>query len=227
MRATEERAGSLNLKAGRLCLEFANTADWHASDRPQESLTSYSELVAWSRRVSTLTDRDAEHLLQQAARHPLDAAAVLEQAIALREAIYHLFSAAAHGLPTAPTDLTILNAALAQAMARSKLIPANGTFAWDWGDDDALDHMLWPVVWSAATLLTSQELRRVGECADGRGCGYLFLDKSRNRSRRWCDMKDCGNRAKARRFYQRRQTTVQKAAPGDQIPFSQPKEKRR
>ena len=208
--ATQQHLDGSNLKAGRWCLEFANTADWHASGRPQELLTSYSELVAWSQRVGILTGPQAERLLQTAARHPQAATAALEQAITLREAIYHIFSAAAHASPPAPADLDTVNTALAQAMALSKLVPSHGTFAWSWSDEDALDRMLWLVVWSAANLLTSEELRRVGQCADERGCGWLFLDKSRNRSRRWCDMKDCGNRAKAQRFYWRHHSAIQK-----------------
>jgi predicted RNA-binding Zn ribbon-like protein len=91
-------------------------------------------------------------------------------------------------------------------MARSRLIPIKNGFTWDTnGKKDELDWMLKPVVRSAAELLTSDELTRVKECADDKGCGWLFLDKSRNRSRRWCDMKDCGNRAKAKRFYERKQ----------------------
>jgi predicted RNA-binding Zn ribbon-like protein len=74
------------------------------------------------------------------------------------------------------------------------------SFTLGWAETrDELDGCLLPVVRSAAALLTSPELSRVGECADDRGCGYLFYDETRNRSRRWCDMGSCGNRAKAKR----------------------------
>jgi predicted RNA-binding Zn ribbon-like protein len=100
-------------------------------------------------------------------------------------------------------DLAAFNAELARSLARSRIVLTAEGFAWDWTDGgDALDQMLWPVVRDASDLLTSEELDRVGQCADDR-CGWLFLDSSRNRSRRWCSMEDCGNRAKARRHYQR------------------------
>ena len=67
------------------------------------------------------------------------------------------------------------------------------------------DRILWPVARSAGELLISDKLDRVRQCADDRGCGYLFVDTSRNRSRRWCSMESCGNRAKAHRHYQRQQ----------------------
>jgi predicted RNA-binding Zn ribbon-like protein len=62
--------------------------------------------------------------------------------------------------------------------------------------------MLWPIASSAADLLTSERLKKVRLC-EAKTCTWLFLDESRNHSRRWCDMKVCGNREKARRHYQR------------------------
>jgi predicted RNA-binding Zn ribbon-like protein len=189
-----------------LSLDFANTADWHATDQPFEFLTSYSELVAWSQHVSILTAPKAQHLLEEAARRPTEASAVLARTIALREAVYRLFSAISHGLSPQADDLAIFNAELSTVLSHSQIVLTAEGFAWNrLGDEDALDQMLWPVVHDAAELLTSDELNRVGQCVDDR-CGWLFLDLSRNRSRRWCSMKDCGNRAKARRHYRRSQT---------------------
>lgn len=201
-----EEEDTLNLHSGRLCLEFANTAEWHASSQPQEHLNGYPDLVGWARRVGLLAEPEAERLLRLAAARPEAAAAVLAQAIELREAMYRIFTAAAAGLPPEAADLAILNSALATVMGRLQLAPAGDRFAWTWrGDESALDQMMWPVVRSAADLLLSDDLARVGQCADDRGCGWLFIDRSRNHSRRWCDMKDCGNRAKARRYYLRQQ----------------------
>lgn len=205
----EDRTNSSasKLLGGRPSLDFANTADWHASDHPVESLTSYSELVAWSQGAGILTEDQMQRLLEGAARRPFDADAVLERAIALREAIYSIFSANSHGHPPQTADLAVFNGELARALSQSRIALATEGFAWVWtiDDGDALDQMLLPIVHDAADLLTSKELGRVGQCADDR-CGWLFLDTSRNRSRRWCSMEDCGNRAKARRHYQRGRT---------------------
>ena len=198
------KAGTLKLLGGRLSLDFVNTADWHASDHPVEFLTSYSDLVAWSQHVGILTEHQAQRLLQKAARRPGDASAVLERAIALREAIYRIFSAISRGRPPQAADLATFNVELSEALAQSRIVSKAEGFTWDWADaEEALDRMLWPVAHDAAGLLTSEELDRVGQCADDR-CGWLFLDTSRNRSRRWCSMEDCGNRAKARRHYKRK-----------------------
>ncbi len=203
MDQTETRAGSLTLMAGRLSLDFANTADWHASDQPVEFLTSYSELVAWALHAGLLTKAQAQRLLDRAAAQPAQAMTILDGALELRELIYRLFSAIAQGSGPAADDLEAFNAELASALARSRIVPTADGFAWDWiGNEDALDCMLWPVVRDAADLLTSKGLERVGRCADER-CGWLFVDTSRNRSRRWCSMESCGNRAKARRHYRK------------------------
>jgi predicted RNA-binding Zn ribbon-like protein len=67
--------------------------------------------------------------------------------------------------------------------------------------------MLAPIAWSAADLLTGPRAQRVRQCADEKGCGWLFIDESRAGTRRWCSMGECGNRAKARRHYLRRKMT--------------------
>jgi predicted RNA-binding Zn ribbon-like protein len=197
---------TLKLKAERLCLDFANTVAWHASPQPIEALTSYAELVNWAEGIGLLVERRAQDLRREAERRPEEAAAVLDRARVTREAIYHLLSAHAHGQAGQAADVAMLNQAHAEAMPHARLSLTPEGFAWDWASADAsaLEQMLWPVVQSAVDLLTSPELNRVGQCADDRGCGWLFLDMTKNRSRRWCDMRDCGNRAKARRHYAKR-----------------------
>ncbi len=197
------------LLGGHLSLDFANTADWHASEQPEELLTSYTELVSWSQQAGILTEKLAKRLLRQAANRPAEALAVLKQAIALREAIYNIFAAVANEQTPQGTDLATLNSALSEALAHSQIVPTETGYGWQWaGEEDALDRPLWPIARSAADLLTSDELQRVGQCADDRGCGWLFLDTSRNHTRRWCSIEDCGNRAKARRHYERKRSSA-------------------
>ena len=122
----------------------------------------------------------------------------------MREAIYRIFSGIAQDEEVEDADLGILNGVLSDAMSHLKISKSSGGFTWDWfGSAEAFDQISWPVVRSAAELLNSEQLDRVRHCADDRGCGMLFLDTSRNKSRRWCSMESCGNRAKAKRHYQR------------------------
>lgn len=188
----------------QLCLDFANTMDWHASEHSSETLLVYADLVAWAQRTHLISDLVAQGLLQRAENEPAAAAAALAQAIVWREAIYRIFSAIAAERPVTTADLTALNAAISVAYPHLQLVASGAEFAWNWTEvEDDWARMLWPVVRSAAELLTSPLLTRVRECADEQGCGYLFFDLTRNRSRRWCSMESCGNRAKARRHYKR------------------------
>jgi predicted RNA-binding Zn ribbon-like protein len=199
---------TLELVGGRLCLDFTNTVGTHGPDNPYEYLNGDADLVGWSVHARAISVAEAQTLLDRAGAEPATAANVVRRAIALREAIYRIFSAqvAARGIPS--TDLDLLNAELARAMAHARVETIPGGLAWSWGKTGDLDRVLWPVARSAAELLTAPELERVGECA-GEQCEWLYLDVSKNRSRRWCDMRNCGNRAKVRRHYER----VRKAAP--------------
>jgi predicted RNA-binding Zn ribbon-like protein len=194
-------AGDLVLLGGELCLDFVNTIEPRGGDRPWEFLIAYSDLVVWSRHVDILTDEEAEGLLRQAAVCQAEAEVVHRRAVALRETLYKIFLSIIEARPADQGDLEQLNAVLSPALARLRIIPLQESFVWDWhGGDADLAQMLWPVVRSAAELLTAGPLDRLKKCA---GCGWLFLDGSRNRTRRWCEMRVCGNRAKARRHYER------------------------
>ncbi|MEE9166987.1 MAG: ABATE domain-containing protein [Candidatus Neomarinimicrobiota bacterium] len=204
---TETNAYNLPLKleTGWICLDFANTAEWHASDHPDEHIGTYRKLVSWARDVGVLENQEAEKILQESRQRPVRTKRVHRQAISLRETIYQIFSAVAEDRQPESSNLAALNASLSEALVHLRLLQSEKGFDWGWsGDENALDRILWPIARSAASLLTSDAIERVGECADDRGCGWLFFDMSRNRSRRWCDMKDCGNRNKVRRYYARK-----------------------
>ncbi len=99
----------LHLETGYLCLDFANTAEWHASEQPAESLKQYADLVVWAQNVGLLSAETAAELSRVAAQRPAEAAAVWNRAIQLREVIYRLFSATAAGRPPDAADVAQLN----------------------------------------------------------------------------------------------------------------------
>jgi predicted RNA-binding Zn ribbon-like protein len=187
---------------GRLCLDFVNTLSGRRAD-PTERLLAYRDLAAWGLQADVLNDEEARRLMRIAAQHPRDAARALSEAGALREALYRIFSAVIDGSAASEADLVILNTALSRALDRVRVVSRPRGFTWAWAAGDRLDRMLWPVLRSAAELLVSDDVHRVRRCA-AESCDWLFLDASRNHSRRWCDMRDCGNRAKARRYYARK-----------------------
>jgi predicted RNA-binding Zn ribbon-like protein len=204
--------GELTLLGGALCLDFANTAGWRGQPDFAGVLRDYEDLIAWAQHVEALSARQGKDLLKRAASEPARAKAVHGLAVALREALYRVFSSLAAGRASDPADLATINVAVGDAYQHlrlaprpsSELAPLGDGFAWDWHEaEGALELPIWIVARSASTLLVSQDLERVHECA-GERCDWLFLDASRNQSRRWCDMAACGNRAKARRNYARR-----------------------
>jgi predicted RNA-binding Zn ribbon-like protein len=190
---------------GAICIDFVNTVTWRGDPAdPGERLLSYEELVYWAGHAGILTLPEARRLLSEAGRHPRAARSVLDQGLKLREALARLFLAADRAAPT--EDLDLLNEMLSAAPQRSKLSAQAGRYAWVERRPAALlERPLHSVLWSAADLLVSGQAVRVRRCQDPR-CGWLFLDTSRNHRRRWCAMDECGNRAKVRRHYQRRQT---------------------
>lgn len=196
----------LELIGGALCLDFANTVGGSRSD-PREYLIDYRALVRWGERVGALQPEDARALLGEAEDRPADAAGTLARARELRETIYRVYARLARGRPAEPRDLQALNESLVPVMAELRLVADEDGYSWrPVRRKGALDLMLGPIARDAADLLVSGDLERVKQCG-GDDCDWLFLDASRNRSRRWCDMKDCGNRAKARRHYRRQKRT--------------------
>jgi predicted RNA-binding Zn ribbon-like protein len=200
MSETELQTPVFEFTGKRLCLDFANTVN-NRIGNPRELLNSYDDLLTWSQEAQILIEQEVESLRERARRHPGAAAEVLTRAVAVREAIYAIFVTRAHEVTPASSDVDRLNTELTRANTQMYLVPEQEGFVWDWaGRKQELDAMLWPVVRSAADVLTSEELQDVRVCASD-DCGWVFLDTSKNHSRRWCDMKGCGNRAKARKHY--------------------------
>ena len=193
-----------------LCLDFTHTLGGRYDPQPHELLNSYSDLLAWGLFEHLLAHEEEQRLLHEAAQHPEEASAVFERAIRLREAIYRVFYAISEDSSPDQTDLAILNDILAHALSHACIVPQEKGFVWDWTmKEQSLDYLLWVVVRSAADLLTSERLQDVRACA-AEDCRWLFLDTSKNHSRRWCDMQTCGNQAKARRHYSRKKEAVSK-----------------
>jgi predicted RNA-binding Zn ribbon-like protein len=195
---------TLEFVGGSLALDFANTG----SERVEggvvlERLRSYADVVTFAQRMELVGEERGKRLLEEAARRPADAARVHAQAIGLRECIFRVFTAVATGGRPADGDVEELNGFLAEGMRHRRLERDARCCGWSWSaGEEPLAQMLWPIAHDAAELLVAGQLERVKRC-EGGTCDWLFVDLSRNRSRRWCDMKDCGNRVKARRHYAR------------------------
>lgn len=188
---------------GSMALDFANTLDWRLRETPVELLHSFTDLLRWAWSAGALDPAEARALRAWSAAHPRAAARALAGAFEVREAIAAVFQAVARGENVPPAPLARLDAACRAAWKARALRPEGRRAAWGWRDDPpATERPAWAAALDAARILTSDDRERVRQCSDAQ-CGWLFLDSSRNGSRRWCTMKGCGNRNKARKFYRR------------------------
>ncbi len=211
-------SGPFELSGGILCLDFVNS--WGDRARSEsDQLRDFDDLLAFGAQTGLLGGDRRERLSAWSAGDPAAAAAALAAACALRESLYGIFAARAHEREIPPRDLARLNAMLREALPHLRVeaqpaepadrspgsAPVRGAprFGWAFEANLAPTSPLWPIARSAAELLVSSDLARVTQC-DGDRCTWLFLDQSRTHTRRWCSMESCGNRAKAKRHYQRR-----------------------
>jgi predicted RNA-binding Zn ribbon-like protein len=196
-------ASPFDFTGGHPGLDFADTVDDRTTDHPRELLTDYARLLEWGAEAGVITSTTAARLRQLAVEAPGKALSALRDAIRLRDAIYDVFAAVAQRRAIPGPALATLNEAVRSAAPHAQIVHANRRFASAWIEPERhLDSMLWPLSRAAAELLTGGDLGHVRQCA-AEDCSWLFLDTTKNHRRRWCDMKTCGNRDKARRYYQR------------------------
>jgi len=197
----------IRLKGGNLALDLVNTRDTAPDGKPGfDRLLDYEHLLAWAVRAGALSTEGAEAAASRATLRPAEAAAALSRARALRSDIFEVFDAIAQDHDPPSPNLDTLRGAHGEAVASGSLVRRGDAFNWDWSNNEELQSVLWPVVHSAMELLTSGDLPRVKQC--GR-CSWLFLDATKNRSRRWCSMEGCGTNEKSERFIARRRAKRQ------------------
>ncbi len=190
---------TLEIVGGALCLDFVNTIN--SRQRPEHDyLTVYSELANWGGKIRVLSAGQNSRLQKQARRDVKMAENALEKAREFRELLYRLFSNLARQSEPDKKDMASFSKFYGEAISCCQLVKTENYFSPRWEVDQTYDAMLWPIAYSAAQILLSKELMQVKECP---GCGWLFLDTSKNQSRRWCNMNTCGARDKMRRYHGR------------------------
>jgi predicted RNA-binding Zn ribbon-like protein len=199
---SEPASRKFDLSGGHIALDFVNTLSDRLGEK-KERIPNYAALLFWSEQAGVLPHYRIHGLLEQSLRTPGQAVTVLQDAIGLREALFEIFSAVVGRRVVPGKALGKLNMALMEGASFVRLAQNERRFEWDWaGSNPRLNAMLWPVARAAADLLVSEDVAKLRVCAS-EDCAWLFLDQTRNARRRWCDMKTCGNRVKARRHYER------------------------
>ncbi|MEE8537244.1 MAG: ABATE domain-containing protein [Acidobacteriota bacterium] len=185
------------------CLDFVNTVHSRTVRDPHDYLATYADLLQWTRDGGFLSPRRLHQLASVARSQPRQAVKALRRAAELRELLYRVFLSLARERKSSATDLAAINYWLGAVLPHRRLKRTGTRLRWSWEEAETLQRPLWPVVLSAAELLANVPRRRLRECPAPDGCGWLFLDTSKNGSRRWCSMRTCGNIAKARRFHKK------------------------
>ena len=203
--AVVEHPRELPIVGGHLALDFANTVDDPLGPARHDHAATYADLLRWSLRVGTLDEQRATQLREVAEHRPGDATAAVRRGHELRDVLNDLFGAVAGGPGGGADDLAVhwtrLRPFAADAVAAAVLDTGAGTHRWSWPGTADPGVVLHPVAAAAADLLVGADLARVKRCAR---CPWLYLDRSKNRSRRWCDMADCGTTEKMGRYIARR-----------------------
>lgn len=193
---------------GDPALDLVNTVDWTSRGPEQERLTDYERLTRWAEGAGVLPAKSAAMLRSRGRARPREAEAAYRAALQVRQLLERVFSAIARGEP-AGAELQEFNRLLGKALEHMRVVPATGGRRRDralrlgWEDmGSRLDSVIWPVLWSAASLIASDEASQIRICG-GEDCGWIYVDRSRNQLRRWCQMATCGTREKSRRRYER------------------------
>lgn len=198
----DPRHRELPIVAGHLALNFANTVDDPQGPARHDHAATYDDVVRWSVRVGTVTGQDAEWLLRSAARHRREAGTICARAHELRDALNNVFGGVVDRVTDVDRRWTPVAPFVADAFGAASVAPSNlGRIRWVWPMTGDLAVVLHPIAVAASELLVGEALPRVKRCAR---CPWLFLDGSRNGSRRWCDMNDCGKAEKMERYVRRR-----------------------
>jgi predicted RNA-binding Zn ribbon-like protein len=193
---------------GDLAADFTNTRSGRYTGVGHEHSQTYADLAEFARQGGALKPSEAKRLLAAAERHPERATQIHRRGVALREAIWSAFARIATEKDPAPRDVEVIGAEAADAGAHARLTRAGRGFGWEWPETDDLARPLWPIARAASDLLTNEGDRALlRECSDDT-CAWLFVDRTKNHTRRWCEMETCGNRAKQARLRQRMKRVV-------------------
>ncbi len=187
-----------------LCIRWVNTVSWRGRTAPTEELTDPDAWVGWLLESGTIADSEARALRETRSAAAADVEAAFMEALEARECTYRVLASQAAGQDPEDRDQERFELWTTEGLGRLTLSRAGG--AWHierapsigaWGE------LIGPCVLSAVRLLLSPSASRIRLCARPE-CAWMFLDSTKNRSRKWCDMSSCGNVVKARRSYARK-----------------------
>lgn len=196
----QQKFQDLKTLGNQPALDFINTVDWRGREHPKEYINNYADLIDWAEHNKLINQTKAATLKEKASNNLQAMSEIHKRTIAFREASYRtLYQLSIERTPSVE-DKTLIEIEMRKMYCQTHLDLSEKKVELD--DEVNLDLVLTIIVKETIELLTSDEVSRVKRC-QSEECGWLFIDTSKNKSRKWCRMKSCGNRAKARRYYGR------------------------
>jgi predicted RNA-binding Zn ribbon-like protein len=196
------KAAPFQLAGGHPALDFVNTLDWRfRASGPQELMNTYDDLLRFTEQCGLLSRSEVGQL--RATARPRVSRAVLTASKRFREALGTVLYNAVEGRSPSDNSLRLLSSFMNEAQSTRLLDWRKGRLTWTIDCGHAPELPLWKLSIATAALLASEQSSKIRACGNPE-CRWLFVDTSKNQSRRWCDMNLCGNRLKARRFREKR-----------------------
>lgn len=198
---------SFDTNAGRLVLNFTNTVnerpgyDSSTPATPIELLNSPEELLKWCGVIEFLSKSELSAITKEWKADPDSAEKMLRKIISIREELFNCFYSLISKNTISTSKLEVLNE-LIEKLPNRTLIKDGKDLKLCWPSSlSILEKITAPIIQDAVDLLTTEDLSRLRVCG-AQDCGWLFFDRSKNGRKRWCDMADCGNREKQRKYQQ-------------------------
>lgn len=206
---------TLELDGGWLCLNFINTVRNRFEEPVFCYLPRHDEVLKWAKRLELFSQVEIRRVKTYIEEHPDVAEKQHKKIIEVRETLYRMFAAIARNLQPSEYVLEKFNKYLSETFNDLKInVEKDRIVTEDWYKKNSgllqIQHL---IIKSAYELLISNSLIRLKECDN---CGWLFLDKSKNKSRRWCNMQTCGSMEKAKKYYRsKKNMSVDRKSTGD------------
>lgn len=205
-----EYKGKYKFIGGQLCFDFTNTVSWRGLGHPHEWLDSFDNLAKWAQIAKVLSNQETREMKRRLSVQEEMGKKKLQQLKETRETLYNIFNSTINQVSPSEKDIRGLNRIAKKAMGHLELAPTSGGFGLNWQDNiSEMDKIHYSIVRSAIQVLTTKDLTRVKKCPS---CQWLYLDMSKNKSRRWCTMEDCGNRHKVNAFNKHRRQNIEDTA---------------
>jgi predicted RNA-binding Zn ribbon-like protein len=199
MRLVNHRWIPRDIVGGNSALDLVNTVSGWNRD-PEDWVPDIASFLIWAHMCHLLDTREKNEAARRPDASPVAAERVLASMKELRFALWALLDSLEHRKPAKPGDLSVMNEWARRLAFSEQVIVARNKLDFAFNRDiSVLEFPALRVTAAALSLLKNPPAARIKTCP-GRNCGWKFLDQSKNKSRRWCDMSVCGNLAKARKY---------------------------